>query len=318
MTEKDKKNISRMIENNNELGAENLFLTKYIFPLTLKFKTTMSALIGKCINTQLPEDEINKIRLVISNTTVSYKRSILDLFSDFAGIYSRKIYEKYGITSPAVKRTIKNSVLEEFKYYTESALSKTNNMIVSIIRKYQTEVIKGNLKIDKMIDAGEILKKEVGSFQTKLYRQVNKMFPEMQKMQRGNFVVYSNGSMHGIQEYANMSVRTTILNVDRTAVEIKSVKDGRRVVEFYQRDKRGVTQDREVCQSIMNVKIKGISMLALDSGAADVLEIKTLAQAKEEDGHAFGPNCRHSIRPLSEAIYKEIEKLLFVAETEVA
>ncbi|GAF99243.1 unnamed protein product, partial [marine sediment metagenome] len=179
-------------------------------------------------------------------------------------------------------------------------------------------LIKARQRIDTAADVGRILKSDVTEAYNKAITAVNKLNPAIGKMKQGNFVVYRDGSLHTLESYTDMATRTTLLNVDRTAVEVKSGASNRRVVEYYLRDKRSVKEKRAVCNSIMHTKIKGIPMVALDQGAANVLGIRTIEQAKAEDGHAFGPNCRHSIKPLSEAVYNEIEKVLFIAETEVA
>lgn len=318
ITKKDEQKITSLLEDGKDLEAEDLFLAKYILAPARKLQEFVKSVIGKVEGKILSKSEMDNLTLTVSNTISEYRSTMNSLFSQYASLYSKIIYKTTGITSPLVKSTIKNATLDNFKIAIDGALSQTNTQLLSSIRKYQFDLITARQKIDRAVEVGEILKKDVIGAYNDAVKNVNKINPALAKIKQGNFVVYRDGSLHSLESYSEMATRTTILNVERTSVEVKSAAVGRRVVEFYLRDRRRVKSERSVCKSILGTTIKGISMLALDSGAAEVLGIRTLQQAKTEDGKSFGPNCRHSIRPLPDEIYNEIEKLLFVAESEVA
>jgi hypothetical protein len=161
------------------------------------------------------------------------------------------------------------------------------------------------------------LDEKVAQFKAQFEQRLRKMNPDYYKMaEEGQLIVYRDGSMHRLDEYADMSIRTTVLNVDRTSVETRSIIDGRRVVEFYMRDPRPVESERAICKSVMGLSINGKHLVALDSSAAGILGIPTLDHIKAEG--SFGPHCRHSIRALDAAYYAWLEKALFIGEVEVA
>lgn len=319
ITKKDRQKITKLFEDGKDLQAENFFVNKYIIKPAQKMQTFVSNLISRIEGKILSTKQMHDLTFTVSNTIATYDSDLSRLYSQYSNMFSRFLFKKYEIRTPFVKNTIKESSIALFKQKTQGALSRTNADLLQDVRKYQMDLIKARQKIDRQADVGRILQKDVQAQFEKQVKSVNRLNKNLFKKRLGNAVVYRDGSVHSFEEYTEMATRTTVLNVDRTSVEVKSGVTGRRVVEYYLRDKRvpkvkGPKGRRAVCHSIMNTKIKGVSMVALDQEAADILGIRTLEQAKAEDGHAFGPNCRHSIKPLSDALYNELEKLFFVVE----
>lgn len=318
ISKKDIQKITKLFEDGKDLQAEDFFIAKYILKPAQKLQGFIKSSIARATSRILTQKEMNSLTIRMSNTIGAYDTSLRGLYTQYSNMFSKYVFNKTGVTSPFVKGTIKKNSIELFKTNIKGALSRTNSEFLNNVRKFQTDLIKAQQKIDRAVDVGQILKKDAHIQFEKQLRSITKLNKKLGNMKQGKFITYRDGSMHSLTSYNEMAVRTTVLNVDRTAVEVKSGVSGRRVVEYYLRDKRSVKEKRAVCNSIMHTKIKGIPMIALDQGAADILGIRTLEQAKQEDGKAFGPNCRHSIKPLPAAVYNEIEKVLFLSETEVA
>jgi hypothetical protein len=318
ITKKDQDKITKLFEDGKDLQAENFFVRKYITAPAKKMQGFVSGVMERVQDKILSQKQMQSLTITVSNTMSAYDVQIRSLYNQYSNMFAKYLFQKYNITTPFVKQTVRRASIATFNASVKGALSQTNTQMLTSIRKYQTDLIKARQRIDTAADVGRILKKDVAAAYNKAIAEVNKINPAIGKMKQGNFVVYRDGSLHTLESYTDMATRTTLLNVDRTSVEVKSGAANRRVVEYYLRDKRAVKEKRAVCNSIMHTRIKGIPMVALDQGAADVLGIRTLEQAKQEDGKAFGPNCRHSIKPLSQAVYNEIEKVLFIAEAEVA
>ena len=318
ISKKDQAHMQKLFEDGKDLQAENFFVAKYIIKPAKKMQEFISNTVTRVQSRILTAKQMNNLALTVSNTNAAYSASVRGLFNQYSSMFSRYVFGKYDITTPAIKNVIRRNTIATFNTHIQGALSQTNTTLLSGIRKQQLDMIKAKQKIDKAADFGRIARSEVNKLYETELRKITKINSGLDNMRQGKVITYRNGAQHSLTEYNEMATRTTLLNVDRDAVEVKSGSTNRRVVEYYLRDKRAVKEKRAVCNSIMHTRIKGIPMVALDQSAANILGIRTLEQAKQEDGKAFGPNCRHSIRPLSNVVYNEIEKVLFVAETEVA
>ena len=121
----------------------------------------------------------------------------------------------------------------------------------------------------------------------------------------------------------NELVRTTILNIDRVAVQVSvQVKEAAKakatnreavnVVEYYTASHAPykTSRRREICKTILADKSYGIPLLALDKKTSDLLGIMTVEQAMTTLEGAMGPHCHHGVRPIPVVKRKELEKII--------
>lgn len=306
----DIKKYSTMLEQGKQDAVEELFLAKYIIPLNKRYSEAVKGYMTKASSTALEPSEVSALTLKISGETNSLKAAYKKLFKQFSSLYTSKVFNAIGVTSPAVKNTIKGATTRLFLQKIEGALSQTNTQILSSIRTIQQDLMLINQRIDAALKAGTLLKKNVDDFKRQLIKDMmrkNKKFYDI--IEKDRFITYSNGSIHSLDDYADMAIRTTLLNVDRTAVEVKERSQGRRVVEFYERDHRKVITEREICKTVQKRKLYKKSLVALDVEAASILKIPYIENIRAEG--SFGPNCRHSIRAISKELYNKIDQILY-------
>lgn len=318
ITKKDQDRFYQLIDEGDEDRAIDYYITEYVRKETEKYQKTIGAALKKVEGAELTKKEMTDISLKITTASNEYKKEVLESFKDFTlKIYSKIIFKQNDITSAKVKATILDNTFQLFADKTEGALSMTNSKVLSTIRKYQKDMMVTNMKIDEMKSVKGVLDSEVIKFRSDMTKKLQDMNPDLYKMlENDQLIVYRDGSLHNFEEYADMSVRTTVLNVDRTAVEIKNLLEGNRVVEFYLRDPRNVKNEREICKEVMSQTFDGLHLVALDPEAAKLLEIPLLEDIKAKG--AFMPNCRHSIKTMSATMINRIEKFLGVFETEIA
>jgi len=319
ISKKDQALYKRLAEKGQFNKLTSMFLNRYILPNSRKYQDMVKRLMARTGDRILPNADINDVSVKISSATIGFRAALKRMFATVINTaYAPGIFTRLGITSPQVKNTIKSNTLEIFKKHTEAALAQTNPTILRAIRERQKGLILINARIDRARNAGELLQKNVGAFKDSLLRNLDKVSPEFRKINNDQMVIYRDGSMHKLDQYAEMATRTTLLNVERTAVEVKETVRGRRVVEYYQRDPRAAKTPRKICPVILRQKFAGKSLLALDAEAASVLSIMTVEQAKATPDFAMGVFCRHSIRPISATLNNEIEKLLALANVGAA
>ena len=117
-----------------------------------------------------------------------------------------------------------------------------------------------------------------------------------------------------------MSVRTTLLNIDRTSVQISVInkEDSRtkkkgypvKVVELYLADDRPLKTgiEREICKQVLRTKKYGKPLLAIDGETGKMLGIMTVDEYMAEGGQ--GPYCRHGYRSIPISLRKVLEKII--------
>jgi hypothetical protein len=229
-------------------------------------------------------------------------------------IYSPVIFKGAGLTDPKVKDAILKEVLTDYEQRIEGAMSQTQTFVLNGIRTLQREMITENLLIKKGNLKGEMLDAEVAQFKKSLQDK----YPELYRgMKEGNILVSRKFGPDGetvrhykVDYYTDMATRTTLLNVDRDTNTIMAMVNGERIVEYFLSDPRTVRKDREICQDILRHKTEGMSLLALDDEAAEILGIMTVDEAMSTPDYAMGPYCRHSIRRLPEGFLRMINERL--------
>lgn len=224
------------------------------------------------------------------------------------------------------KKSLQNAVLratvDQFESYVKGAMSGTQPHILAMIRNCQKEWILRNqgLRFREGRDVANTLYAAEAEFKEMLLKK----YPELRKAMEKGQILRSrpygpnlNEYKHfTLSDYTDMSVRATVLNVDRNAAEVAANFHGDRVVGYHLRDHRPIkTDEREICEDILRKKIKGHSLLALDDEAATLLGIYTVQDAKRKG--AMFIHCRHSIYRLNKADLGEIHKLLYIKSLEV-
>jgi hypothetical protein len=211
------------------------------------------------------------------------------------------VFEETKIKSAKLKKAILDQTLAQFKSLTEKSMLETQTNVLSFIRTLQKEMIIANQLLAKEDLTNDLVSSEIENFRRLLKRK----FPDIYKaMEEGKILKSSllpNGTFRNfkLDAYLEMSVRTTLLNIRNTAIEVDAQLTEADVVEYYQRDFRSVTNERIVCQDILSESINGKSLLALNDNAARILGIMTLAEARSKG--AMGPHCRHGIRQVSKS-----------------
>jgi hypothetical protein len=176
--------------------------------------------------------------------------------------------------------------------------------VLGQIRSIQKQFIVENQYIQEMNFIGVKLEDEI----TRFNQSLKEVLPEYFRMMEEGYIIKDRaGRPWMLEDYSDMAMRNTILNVDRTSVEVSQRIDGSRVVEYYLRDDREVKNEREICQEILANTIDGMALLALDEDTAEKLGIMTIEDARSKG--AMGINCRHSIMPVEGGGDVQIEEI---------
>jgi hypothetical protein len=210
---------------------------------------------------------------------------------------------------------IREAAMAQFESYTHGALSNTPTEVLSEIRSIQREWIRRNAGSTEAL-ANKTLDEAEREFRARLRKQFKGAYQAIEdgKVIRSRTVRGADGKptcySFTMDEYLDVSVRPTILNIDRVANETAAHIHGEAVMEYYVRDTRGAHEEREVCKEILAKSIHGRHLLALTAEAGRALGIMTIQRAKERG--AMFIHCRHSVRRLPRAYLDQLTKALFV------
>lgn len=292
----------------HETGRDQIalddFIETYIMAVAVFYQKRIRFYLNQAWQEELTLKDLNKLLTKVSTMTIKTTTELLKNFEKFLLIYAGWIFEQLDIETMKLRRVILQATLEQFKALAEGAMSRTNQQILNHIRKMQKEIIVSNQKFRRHKYSGKRLNSEVANFK----KGLRKTFPEyFQAMEEGKILTYSNGRKVTLDHYADLSVRTTILNVDRTSVEVNADVKGMSVLEFYLRDNRKLKTgiERPICKKILASKINGKSLVALDGATAKRLGIVTLQEAKMQG--SGGPWCRHAWRPVSQSFIEKLD-----------
>lgn len=312
----DRRYIEYLVSDGRLNDAIDLFLKNYLLPAGEAYAAYLAQSFPRVLK-PMTEQQIGNLEMRITSTTAAFEEAVTKQFAKFMGEFIDPMLDNIGITSPVVAAGIKKNTVDLFNRQIYRALSQTDHTIRTGIRDIQKRLIQDKRLITDYASTSGVLAKDVAKFKVDLFKKMQTDHSEIFKtMQDGKFITYSDGKKVGFDTYAEMATRTTALNVERNAVEINERIQGTRVSEFYKADNRTVKEPRPVCRHIMSNTFYGVSIVAHDGAAAEVLGCMTLDNARSEG--AFGPNCRHSIRPLSEETYIKIFNILYVAESRTA
>ncbi len=321
---KDIESYIQLIEDGKEKTAMDLFIFKYIQTPAEIYEKNIIKYLEETEKGEL--DTQSKKNIIKSVAILSFGLSALlsDNFNSFIKkAFSPLLFLDKNITNRKVKSAILDSTLAQFDNLTANSLLNTQNYVLKNIRNMQKEMIVFNQQTIKGLDATE-LNKAVEVFRL----SIKNKFPEYQKMKEGKLIVSSYSQTQGgfrhykLDDYIEMSVRTTILNIDRTSTQIYILnkekdkaerrKDGFtiNVAEYILIDNRILKTgiEREICKKVLADKKYGVPLVALDSASAKILGIILLDDAIASG--AFGVFCRHGIKPVTVAMRKKLEKII--------
>lgn len=293
-----------LLELDEDQDAIDEFVEVFIISVALVYQRRMRLYLGQALEQELSLVALNKLLTKVSTATIKATTELLKNFERFLLVYADWTFNKFGIDAPKLKRAILQATLEQFKVLTEGAMMRTNQQVLSNIRMMQKEIIVSNQKFRRLKYTGKRLDLEVANFR----RGLRKLHPEyFQAMEDGKVLAYSNGRRVTLNQYADMSVRATLLNVDRTAVEVDAEIRGVEVLEYYLRDRRTLKtgNERKICKDVLSRKIGGKSLVAMNEQAANKFGIMTLQEAKSQG--AMGVWCRHSVRAVSKNFMKKLK-----------
>lgn len=313
LSEEDIEWLRDMAEQGREQEAIDILVSEYMLPAGIKYQNLMSEYLFYSESGILKEEDKNHLIRNIALLTLGLSVLFRENFSKFIkSIYARKVFKDAGLTTPDVKKAILEATLSDFDARVAGAMQQTQIFLTNGIRTLQREIISENLYIDKSKLTGEILDTEVERFKRGLRNRYPTLYNAMQK---GNVLVSRQFGPDGervrhytIDYYADLAIRTSLLNVDRNANETMAIVNDEKVVGYILADPRKVKKEREICQHILNTKVFGRSVLALDETTAESLGVMTVEEAKSTPDYALGPFCRHTLVRMGSDFLKKISE----------
>ena len=311
LTEDDEERILVLFEEGYDLEATDLFVSEFMESASVKYQELMSYYLRYSEQGPMRSNDQDKLIRNISLLSLGLSTVLIKNFNTYLNnIYSNNIFNNAGIKDSKIKKSILNETLSEFDNLMSGTVSKTQSFILNSLRTFQREMIAENLLLTNSGITGAALENEIDRFKKSLFIK----YPEVYKaMNKGNLLTTSKFKdgveftrHYKMDYYIDLVARTTLLNTDRISNTISALVDGEQVVEYYLSDNRKVKKDRELCQTILNNKVNGLSILALNQDTATKLGVMTYDEAKSTPDYAMGPLCRHSVRRCSKEYLESI------------
>lgn len=299
--DEDIEQMQQMVDEGNGQYALDLFIDEYIGDASNQYNNIISEYLNDVYSGPMRLKDVNNLTRNISLLTLGLSTFLIREFAVFANqIYLPYMFSQNGITDDELKRNVSREVLSEFERLIDGTFSQTQGFLLNGIRTIQREMIVENLLLKKSGISSDALEQEINKFKDSLktkYPDIYQAFKQGKIIKTAKFVDGKEISRHyKLDYYIDLSVRTTLLNVDRISTTVSALVDDEEVVEYYLSDPRKVVKDREICQHILNTKVNGVSILALNSDAAKKYGVMTVEEAQSTPDYAMGPYCRHSLR----------------------
>jgi len=304
-----------MAENGEAETALDLFIKESIIPPGVKYSDFLRQYLNDSESGILSLKDRNKAIRNIAILSVGLGTLWNRLYKTYLKeVYSPDIFIIAGVANDQIRKIILSESIGIFEKAINGAMSQTSSFVINGIRTLQREMIVENFKLRTTGLTGKLLDDEVIKFK----RAIRSKYPQLYKaMSEGNILVTSKFSVGGetfrhykIDTYADMAVRTTLLNVDRASNLMMAMANDEPVVEYILADQRTVKKDREICQDILGNFVLGKSLLAIDKETASKLNIMTIEEAETSPDYAMGVGCRHTIRRLGKAFLNEVDKII--------
>lgn len=323
ITKKDKIYIQNLLSEKRYEEAIDFYIDKYLKRMNKEYTAVLRYNMLPATQHILGRSDLNTIDRNVTDSTQAYTSTsgtimgfivrtyLQDKAYDY--LFKKKEEDQPPILPKDVIGIMRDKAEKEFRRYTADALARTREDVLTDVRRIQLDIVRQERVWDKLIEDKKEFnaESEIRKFKQEMkvkyesyLKKMNGKIIESREFTKADGTVVTRH--YDLDYYSDMSVRTTMLNMDRTAEETIAMLDDDDVVEYYKRDSRTIKHDpREICQTILKTKIKGKSLLALNQKAATRLQIMTVAEAKSLD--AMGVNCRHSVKRVSRAFLKSIQ-----------
>ena len=310
ITDKDRNFYNSLFDVGKGQEAIDAFIDKYMTDPIELYNAEMQRYLFYAQSGEMAQENRSRMERSISALSFSLGALLTQNFQEFTvDVYGPVIFADANITKLKVQRMILQETMQQYETSIIGAMSRTQAEVLNAVRTMQREMITFNQYISNRRFVGARLDQEVTLFRS----QLKIKYPQYYKsMENGKFFRNRRGAYYKLEDYNEMATRTTILNVDRTSVEVQSRIRGDKVVEYYLRDNRPLKtgEQRVICKTILRNKILGKSLLALDNETANILGIMTIETAKGTPDYAMGPNCRHSFKRVSRRFKSRIDALI--------
>jgi len=301
LAEDDIERFEILMEDEYDQEAQDIFMEEFITPAALKYQELMSSYLNQADAGPMRDKDQDKLTRNITLLSLGLSNLLSYNFNKYLErIHSKFIFDKADIKDKETKKSIADETISEFDQLISGTMARTQGFIISGIRTLQREMIAENLLLKNSGISGDLLEAEILRFKESLRIKYPEIYNAANKgnlMTTSKFVDGVEVTRHyKLDYYIDLSIRTTLLNIDRNANAISALVNGENVVEYYLADPRDVKKDRELCQKVLATKTNGLSLLALDDDTAKKLGIMTVDEAKSTPDYCMGPLCRHSIR----------------------
>ena len=302
--------LQLLFENQNDIDSLELFIKEYMINPGLIYNDEIVKYLRECGGEALPQSEVNNKIRAVSTLSLVILSLLVGNFKKFSVLYSDFLFKNLKIKNNELKRSILKQVIDNFEQTISGSILNTQLFITNAIRTLQKEIISNNFLLKKNKITESLVQKEKNLF----LKRMMKRYPKISNaINKGNVIsiVKDNLTRHyKVDYYIDFCVRNTLYNAQRETTELIAKSENDLVVEYYWHDKRPAKKDREICQEILDTKVFGKSLLALDGETANKLGIMTVEQAKSTYDYAMGPNCRHFIRRLDESFLGKIRSFI--------
>jgi hypothetical protein len=315
MDEEDINAFISIYEEGGDQEALDLFMSDYMNLPASKYQKTISGYMGDMDSGPMRNKDQDHLIRNISLLSLGLTTLLTTNFNVYLKkIYGPEVFASADLEEFTVKTSILKDVISEFEQLISNSMSQTQSFVLGSIRTLQREMLAENLLLRNSKITGEVLEAEIKRFKDSLRIK----YPDIYSATKNGKILASrkfgpDGETvrhYKFDYYVDLATRTTLLNCDRTTNVIMATANDEKVVEYYLSDPREVKQDRVICQEILNTKVQGVSLLALDEETAIKLGIMTVDEAKSTPDYACGPYCRHSMKRCSFDLLKKIDWIL--------
>jgi len=309
----DMKEFARLVGIGREGEAIARYCSKLPRHISAEYARQMLKVLNEAALRIFTEREFNRVSKDISLKTFQTSGILIKGYNEFvAKAIAPHLFKVNNITASKVKEVLYKSTISEYEGLIKGSMSGTEANVLNTIRTWQKDLISRQQTFRFAKNPEALIESEKELFKD----YIKKRHPqEFQAISEGKILKsrpLGNGKFKNfdLEEYSEMSVTKTIQNLEANTVETGALIFGVPVVEYYLRDNRKTSNERDICAHILKNKINGHSLLALDSTTAKILGIMELYKARAQGAMTFG--CRHSIKQLDSAFRKELQKALYL------
>lgn len=317
ITSEDLEDYRDLVLIGREEEAVEQFILDYMLEEVSLYEDTLSKYMTITYQGELPEDSLNNLLASIAGLSLALSFSLKSNVSKFVtNVVGPNILDKAKIVQEDVREAILRETTSRFNTLVDGAMSQTQGNVLGYIREMQRRLIVENQLIRNKNWSESTIQLEIARFRQELkdnFPQYFKAMEERKFLTSKRFGEFGEKvNYYKLDNYLDMSIRTTILNVDRVSVEVSAKAEDMPVVEYYLRDNRVLKtgQEREICRSILSDVILDKSILAVTQEASELLGIMTIEEAQNTPDYAMGVYCRHSIRLLSKTYLRKINAIM--------